>query len=284
HVAVKIQRYEDVIDSLKRLLEAERRRTKQARAAHTLELQQRTGLQALLRQCVEDIRERRKALEAEAQRERSASDRDQARHRPLSALRPATAASSVARPISATSSALTPTNRRPNSAAGMTHGPFAGAAGTAVATAANDIPLTQSERQELVSTLLSHEDVMRAVFDRAFPGVAPHPPSDPYLDRMAAWQEQRDAQVAANAKVLAAAKNAILPPATAIKESTPGGMLIKEAANRPWVLNVDAMLSDFLGGGVNSGGGGGGGGMGTAAPSAKSLGGLSGMSGGGAGP
>ncbi len=41
------------------------------------------------------------------------------------------------------------------------------------------------------------------VFDKTFPGVAPHPPSDPYLDRMAAWQEQRDAQVVANAKVLA---------------------------------------------------------------------------------
>ncbi|GIL93024.1 hypothetical protein Vretifemale_20434, partial [Volvox reticuliferus] len=203
-IAVKIQRYEDVIDSLKRLLEAERRRTKQARAAHTLELQQRTGLQALLRQCVEDIRERRKALEAEAQRERSASDRDQARNRPISALRPVPAASAVARPLSAAPSALTPTNRRPNSAAGMAaHGPFAGVAGTAAASAANDVPLTPSERQDLISTLLSHEDVMRAVFDRAFPGVTPHPPSDPYLDRMAAWQEQRDAQVAANAKVLA---------------------------------------------------------------------------------
>lgn len=61
-VAVKIKRYEDVIESLKRLLEAERRRTKQARAAHTAELAARTELQALLRQCVEDVRERRRAI------------------------------------------------------------------------------------------------------------------------------------------------------------------------------------------------------------------------------
>lgn len=61
-VQIKIQRYEDVIDSLKKLLEAERRRTKQARAAHTLELAQRTQLQTILRQCVEDVRERRKGL------------------------------------------------------------------------------------------------------------------------------------------------------------------------------------------------------------------------------
>ncbi|EFJ52873.1 hypothetical protein VOLCADRAFT_86283 [Volvox carteri f. nagariensis] len=209
-VAVKIQRYEDVIENLKRLLEAERRRTKQARAAHTLELQQRTGLQAVLRQCVEDLRERRKLLAA----------------------------------------------------------------------AAGDGNLTPAERQDLISMLLGKEEILRAVFDRAFPGVTPHPPSDPYLDRMANWQEHRDAQVAANAKVIAAAKNAVLAPATAVKESTPGGMLLKEAANRPWVLNVDAMLSEFLGGP-------GGGGPGVAgAASLKSMGvasAASGVPGGGAG-
>lgn len=61
-VQIKIARYDDVIDSLKRLLEAERRRTKQARAAHTAELAQRTQLQAILRQCVEDVRGRRRML------------------------------------------------------------------------------------------------------------------------------------------------------------------------------------------------------------------------------
>lgn len=61
---VQIQRYEDVIDSLKRLLEAERKRTKQARTAHTAELAQRSELQAILRQCVEDVREKKKRVES----------------------------------------------------------------------------------------------------------------------------------------------------------------------------------------------------------------------------
>lgn len=63
-VAIKVARYEDVIGSLQKLLEAERRRTKVARAAHTAELAARTELQALLRQCVEDVRDRRRTLGA----------------------------------------------------------------------------------------------------------------------------------------------------------------------------------------------------------------------------
>lgn len=38
----------------------------QARAAHTLELQQRTSLQAILRQCIDDVRERRRVLGGQA--------------------------------------------------------------------------------------------------------------------------------------------------------------------------------------------------------------------------
>ncbi|GFR43352.1 hypothetical protein Agub_g4423, partial [Astrephomene gubernaculifera] len=271
-IAIKIQRYEDVIDSLKRLLESERRRTKQARAAHTLELQQRTWLQGVVRQCVEDVREKRKALEAEAHREQLSVDRATARSRPVSALRPPPPSAAVARPLSAAlrarpaSPAITRTNTMAASAAAATARSARGGGGSgggllsydsggSGASAADEDcpPLSPSEREQLISSLLSQEGVLQALFERAFPGVAPHPPSDPYLERMAAWQEQREAQVVANAKVLAAAKNAVLPPATALKESTPGGLLIKEVATRPWILNVDAMLADFLGGGVGGG-------------------------------
>jgi hypothetical protein len=61
---VKVQRYEAVIDSLKKLNEAERRRTRQARAAHTAELANRTELQSLLRKCLEDVRARCGAVAA----------------------------------------------------------------------------------------------------------------------------------------------------------------------------------------------------------------------------
>ncbi|KAG2502036.1 hypothetical protein HYH03_000530 [Edaphochlamys debaryana] len=307
-IQIKIQRYEDVIESLKRLLEGERRRTKQARAAHTAELQQRTGLQALLRQCIEDVRERRKAAEGDAARAQHSTDRAQARSRPLSGAPRLHTGVSVARPLSA--SLLTPTPaaslpsqaRRPSSAAfgpGGTRPGSGRAAATAAAAAVRHaagawglpsasgvlppdaapdggsvgpgtggstayggadgtFALSARDREELVSTLLAHEEVLKSLFDRAFPGVAPHPPSDPYLDRMAAWQEQRDAQVVANAKVLAATKSALPPPAAALKEATPGGPLMKESAARPWVLNVDQMLAEFLGGGGAGGGGGGG--------------------------
>lgn len=63
-VQLKVQRYEDVIDSLKRLVEAERKRTRQARAAHMVEVATRTELQTILRQCVDDIRARRQNVEA----------------------------------------------------------------------------------------------------------------------------------------------------------------------------------------------------------------------------
>lgn len=71
-------------------------------------------------------------------------------------------------------------------------------------------------------------------------------------------------QVVANAKVLAVARAGALPSASALKESTPGGLLVNEAAARPWVLNVDAMLSQFLqgGGAAGQGSGGGAGGQG----------------------
>lgn len=63
-VQLKVQRYEDVIESLKRLVEAERKRTRQARAAHMVEVATRTELQTILRQCVDDIRARRQNVEA----------------------------------------------------------------------------------------------------------------------------------------------------------------------------------------------------------------------------
>ncbi|KAG2445323.1 hypothetical protein HYH02_008789 [Chlamydomonas schloesseri] len=297
-IQIKIQRYEDVIESLKKLLEGERRRTKQARAAHTLELQQRTSLQAVLRQCIDDVRERRRALEAEGHREQSNAERAQARSRPLSGRGPGGSAP-VSRPLSGTPLGAAAAMRRPGSAA-LSRPGSGRAAAAAVASAVRvsatggmappgppsfayeqgqggamggggggdawgsdgvgaPLVLSAAEREALVEALLANEEVLKVVFDKTFPGVAPHPPSDPYLDRMAAWQEQRDAQVVANAKVLAATKNAVVPSAAALAASTPGGALVKEAAARPWVLNVDAMLSDFLGGGGGGAGARGGG-------------------------
>ncbi|PNW82066.1 hypothetical protein CHLRE_06g272350v5 [Chlamydomonas reinhardtii] len=297
-IQIKIQRYEDVIESLKKLLEGERRRTKQARAAHTLELQQRTSLQAILRQCIDDVRERRRVLEAEGHREHSNAERAQARSRPLSARGPGGSAT-VSRPLSGTPLGAAAAMRRPGSAAlsrpgsgraaaaavasavrvsatggvappgppSFSYEPGAGAPGGGGgggsggdgwgADGGGGAPLVLSagEREQLVEALLANEEVLKVVFDKTFPGVAPHPPSDPYLDRMAAWQEQREAQVVANAKVLAATKNGAVPSAAALAASTPGGALVKEAAARPWVLNVDAMLSDFLGGGGGARGG-----------------------------
>lgn len=62
-----------------------------------------------------------------------------------------------------------------------------------------------------------------------------------------------------------------MPPSAAVKESTPGGLLGKEAAARPWVLNVDAMLAQFLQGGAAAGAASGGGsGVGGAAAAVQS--------------
>ncbi|KAL8006605.1 hypothetical protein Plhal703r1_c05g0026581 [Plasmopara halstedii] len=49
-------RYKEVIKRLKRLLEVERRKLQQVRAAYTLELQSHSELEAILRECVKDVR------------------------------------------------------------------------------------------------------------------------------------------------------------------------------------------------------------------------------------
>ncbi len=74
------------------------------------------------------------------------------------------------------------------------HSPAAGGGGGGMA-GHDGGPLSPRGREALVEALLAREELLKLLFDRAFPGVAPHPPSDPFLDRMAAWQEQRDAQV-----------------------------------------------------------------------------------------
>lgn len=62
-------------------------------------------------------------------------------------------------------------------------------------------------------------------------------------------------QVVANGRALAFMKeqaaagqpvNPTALPAAIAKGTTPGGTLVKETAGKPWVLNVDAMLADFL--------------------------------------
>lgn len=50
------QRYQEIIKRLKRLLEIERRNLRQVRTAHVAELEQRTELEAFLRQCIDDVK------------------------------------------------------------------------------------------------------------------------------------------------------------------------------------------------------------------------------------
>ncbi|KAJ9534391.1 hypothetical protein QJQ45_016091 [Haematococcus lacustris] len=341
-VQIKVQRYEDVIDSLKKLLEAERRRTRQARAAHTAELGTRTELQTLLRQCVQDVRDRRAAAEAgqaitggslnvsghhqgaassraavsggfglqtlnesgdgdvESDSRCSGSGRNpqaglntRSNLSPLGsnakgampAVRPGSAymrpglgrgmPSSRTRPASATAEM----QARPSSAA---RGALSGPLDDAVAS-----PLDAEGRQALIAHLSSHEDLLKLLFEAAFPAAAPPTlPSDTArLDRLAGARDARDATVVANARVLSAMHASNLArekalaastlanattgsghptgllagmsgavsrarpklPASVAKDATPGSDMQKEAAGKPWVFSVDSMLSEFLG-------------------------------------
>ena len=238
---VKIQRYEDVVNSLKRLLEAERKRTRQARAAHVAELQQRTELQAILRSCVEDVRQRRAQVQGQAQggrggeaegEEEGGSGRTSlsgsgsgsgvqgqgngwgsgrgsssqgrpgsaaptsgslqrptsaalvaslGRHRPISAGLPVPGAVAGLRPSSGR-----PSSGRPGSAVPSSN--WSGGRGEAGG-------LDTAGREQLVSELLSREDLLKLLFEKGFPGVVPHPPGDPYIDKLVQFQEARDVQV-----------------------------------------------------------------------------------------
>ncbi|KAL6759376.1 hypothetical protein V8C86DRAFT_2574481 [Haematococcus lacustris] len=341
-VQIKVQRYEDVIDSLKKLLEAERRRTRQARAAHTAELGTRTELQTLLRQCVQDVRDRRAAAEAgqaitggslnvsghhqgaagsrpavssgfglqtlnesgdgdvESDSRCSGSGRNpQAGLNTRSNLSPlgsnAKGAMPVVRPGSAymrpglgrgmpssrtrPASATAEMQARPSSAA---RGALSGPLDDAVAG-----PLDAEGRQALIAHLTSHEDLLKLLFEAAFPAAAPPTlPSDTArLDRLAGARDARDATVVANARVLSAMHASNLArekalaastlanattgsghptgllagmsgavsrarpklPASVAKDATPGSDMQKEAAGKPWVFSVDSMLSEFLG-------------------------------------
>lgn len=41
---------------------------------------------------------------------------------------------------------------------------------------------------QLISRLLSEEALLQQLFEHAFPGVAPAPPADPFLEQVAALQ------------------------------------------------------------------------------------------------
>jgi hypothetical protein len=353
-----------VIESLKRLLEAERRRTKQARAAHTAELASRTELQVILRQCVDDIRARRQAVEAGADISSQGTSRYSPADgeaagpgpgsmglagasasggrvpraasafstvgrapgsRPLSAMphssasfngrsinglgaganhslgwSPGASSQGGARPTSAVrvgASNFGPsvTRGRPFSAvARMQARPLSAVPGRALGLSGpldtpdpgnragygeSDQPMVLSERETLVGELLQKEEVLKQVFEAAFPAVAP--PSLPgdtvRLDKMVAQRETRDATVVANARALAAMRAAQpaggggggaaagaggaaagggqqgggglaarMVPASVAKDATPGSELQKDAAGKPWVFNVDRLLQDFL--------------------------------------
>ncbi|MEW5306707.1 MAG: hypothetical protein WDW36_009151 [Sanguina aurantia] len=82
-VHAKLHRYEAEVAGLKQLVEQERRRTEQARASHTAQLRQRTELQSLLRQCMDDVRGRRRGLEANIERPPLPNPAQQRTHPPL---------------------------------------------------------------------------------------------------------------------------------------------------------------------------------------------------------
>lgn len=109
----------------------------------------------------------------------------------------------------------------------------------------------------MVETLLGHEELLKLLFDRAFPGVAPHPPSDPLLDRMAAWQETRDAQVCAGG----------------VGGKGQGGVGWVFAAAASTASRIFTTLYQCMNGGVFGGEGGGGEGRSGAAGSTASTGG-----------
>ncbi len=280
-VQVKVQRYEDVIDSLKRLCEAERRRTRQARAAHMAELAARTELQSVLRQCVDDVR----ARQAQAQQpggsagpasQSGAAVGEQPRSSgPGSFSRRPNAAALGGRPGSALprGSAWSSANSFPRAGGGLRPASaLPGSFGSQGSLASDGVqgegsssggPLTAAERESLVAKLQQQEDLLVRLMDKAFPGIAPPslPGDSAGLDALAAAREARDAQVAANGRALAAMRNqasagraaggaAGLPPRpiphNVMKDATPGSEVAKEAAGRPWVFNVDTMLSEFL--------------------------------------
>ncbi len=273
---VKIQRYEDVIDSLKRLCEAERKRTRQARAAHLAELSVRTELHSALRECLDDVRQRSALVKSATPTSATNTQQDSATgaqghahagsaapRRPFSAMptagapRPGSAfhgrSSAPPRPGRPVSAMLQRTSNGGLTAAGL-HGPF-GQQGrdqglgrsTSVTQAC---VLDQEERDSLIRELSKREDLLLSLL-KTFPAAPPTLPGDAArLEAWAAARDARDAQVVANGRALAVSQRAQasgtkgLGGVGGIVDG--GGDTERVAAGKPWVFNVDTMLSEFL--------------------------------------
>ncbi|KAG1669648.1 hypothetical protein FOA52_010808, partial [Chlamydomonas sp. UWO 241] len=195
----RIARYEDVVATLKRMLDAERKRTKQARAAHTAELASRTELQSLLRQCVDDVRmQRRRAEEGSGAADPS--------HRPASAAVPATAHShrppsaATRRPVSAAAAHSSPP--QPDPLTGRPGGPLTGVV-VAGAEAGAGRQMGEDKRSELVAELRAREALLTRLALAAFPTSASLLPGDvSSLDQLVSIQEEDDKGVVAQARLL----------------------------------------------------------------------------------
>eukprot|EP00873_Tetraselmis_striata_P036679 jgi/Tetstr1/456943/TSEL_043613.t1 len=257
---------EEVIEGLKQLLMQERIRTRKARAAHTAELQQRTNLQAILRQAIDDTRQQRAAVDPPPSAGRT-------RPQTAPARRPASA-----KPQSATSPPQSDARR------------ITTLLPDGIST---DDLMDEDGRRMLVDSLMAKEEVMKLLFNRAFPGVDVEPQSklntinriaeraeqEDFAMAAAGYRAQRDARGAAergyyshNARVASVAPGgggtrmsmaaggpggrSSMASGAGLPQGTEalGGLNMRHVS-RPWVMDVDTMLSDFMQP-VHGGGGG----------------------------
>uniref|UniRef100_A0A061RLZ4 Uncharacterized protein n=1 Tax=Tetraselmis sp. GSL018 TaxID=582737 RepID=A0A061RLZ4_9CHLO len=240
----KAKSYEEVVEGLKKLLMEERARTKKARAAHVAELQQRTKLQMLLRQAVEDTRKKRIAADE---------------FHVQSSARPQTA---PIRRSGVHSSADSDAKRSFESITAMLPNELT-----------TDDIMNEDMRNELVEQLLAKEEIMKVLFDRTFPGVDANPESKmATIQRIEQRHELERAQLTAQGMRSAAQRESISASRSAAAQSRRSvrgaqfGSTSRSLANqasfadaayrsvtssagarRPWVMDADGMLAEFLG-------------------------------------
>eukprot|EP00873_Tetraselmis_striata_P001733 jgi/Tetstr1/421997/TSEL_001241.t1 len=274
---------EEVIEGLKQLLMQERIRTRKARAAHTAELQQRTNLQAILRQAIDDTRQQRAAVGARRPPHGGALATSSAIRRPYTSPNRARAPPGVCKApkryvataeVSARRDARRITTLLPDGIS-------------------TDDLMDEDGRRMLVDSLMAKEEVMKLLFNRAFPGVDVEPQSklntinriaeraeqEDFAMTAAGYRAQRDARGAAergyyshNARVASVApggggtrmsmvaggpggRSSIASGAGLPQGAEALGGLNMRHVSRPWVMDVDTMLSDFMQP-VHGGGGG----------------------------
>lgn len=154
----KERRYEELVARLRKLLETERRRTRQARSAHLAELASRTELQRLLREAVDDVRAEAAAVQQQQQQQRTAGA---ALVAPLpSRWSSSTARQTSARRVRPQSAVPPPSSLRPSSAKSAAVRPLSAqpAVPAAVQAAAG---ASYEEREKVLNTLLAKERVTK---------------------------------------------------------------------------------------------------------------------------